>query len=186
MEQNREIKFRAWLSKAKVMLEEVAVYADGTIGLDSGGLDYYVEEAGLMVDYDEEQIVRKWVDEEGAHQVDKLQEIIQGEEWIFFDKEFIALQYTGLRDKNGVEIYESDIIKTPLGHTVQVFLGKREYSNVNLYGREDYIEVNGWLTKNVKNGWIDTLDSSIIAGEVIGNIYEHPHLITTTQNQNQK
>lgn len=83
-------------------------------------------------------------------------------------------QFTGLKDKNGVDIYDGDIIKTER-NIVEVFFGKRTFK-VIIYGKKDEIEVNGWLIKN-KKGETDVLDSSFCEGEIIGNIHENPELL---------
>ena len=77
---------------------------------------------------------------------------------------FKIMQYTGLKDKNGVEIYEGDIIKydfNKLNYYIEFinaeFIARRFYENIeNLYPTEfDYGK----------------------ECEVIGNIYENPELI---------
>ena len=83
-------------------------------------------------------------------------------------------QFTGLKDKNGKEIYEGDILQTK-NNIVEVFFGKKVHS-VFMFGKRDTIEINGWLVKNSKNH-TDVLDESFIHGKIIGNIYENPELL---------
>ncbi|MET3290589.1 UNVERIFIED_CONTAM: putative phage protein (TIGR01671 family) [Brevibacillus sp. OAP136] len=90
------------------------------------------------------------------------------EDVFYYHKEdFHLMQFTGLRDKNGKEIYEGDIVK---GHRWSKGMCHR------LIGKVDYV-----LNKYVVNGigkyeWAerDDIDGSY---EVIGNVYENPELL---------
>lgn len=74
------------------------------------------------------------------------------------------MQFTGLQDKNGVEIYEGDIIE---GFTPE-YLGSEKYvGSVFWY---EYKWVHGFLEgRPPKAMWEDI--------KVIGNIYENPELL---------
>ena len=80
------------------------------------------------------------------------------------NEKYPLMQYTGLKDKNGVEIYEGDIIKydfNELNYRIEFlnaeFIARRFYENIeNLYPTEfDYGK----------------------ECEVIGNIYENKELL---------
>jgi hypothetical protein len=102
----RDIKFRAWGPKSKVMLDWPDIIDD---------FKYYVDHPSYRL-----------------------------------------MQYTGLKDKNGVEIYEGDILKAPYFQTAAV----------------EYMESGFWC-KQGKHNMLPNLTDA----EVIGNIYENPELL---------
>jgi len=82
------------------------------------------------------------------------------------------MQFTGLHDKNGKEIYEGDILAF---HQLSCFSSKHG----EIY--EDAVAVVIWpivcagFTLNIIKGHLHSLDME--KGEIIGNIYENPELI---------
>ena len=98
-------------------------------------------------------------------------------DWVYFatqhsmgvfldgDKYFALMQYTGLKDKNGVEIYEGDIVRVWLDTRV----GDETPHN---------FEVK-WSVQNASFEVYDELLCSWLEQdlEVIGNIYENKELL---------
>ncbi|MBT2615305.1 MULTISPECIES: YopX family protein [unclassified Bacillus (in: firmicutes)] len=85
---------------------------------------------------------------------------------------FAIMQYTGLKDKNGVEIYEGDILDFS-GDKKGVLICEVVYSAPS-FSRK-------WLNKrtsDIRNREIEPLAwNTDIVYEVIGNIHENPELL---------
>lgn len=84
--------------------------------------------------------------------------------------DFILMQFTGLKDKNGKEIFEGDVVKYEVGR--------------NTYTEEVAYDKNfaGFGVKDAKANVVFTFgeiaeDISLISLEVIGNIYNNPGLL---------
>ena len=78
-----------------------------------------------------------------------------------------VMQFTGLKDKNGKEIYEGDILMMLRGITRT---GPRA-----LWKNGKYLKVVSWSSQRNCVGWNIRIDQS--KWTVIGNIYENPELL---------
>jgi uncharacterized phage protein (TIGR01671 family) len=99
-------------------------------------------------------------------------QFISGGKWIEFSEHqagrFALMQYTGLKDKNGKEIYEGDLLRE-LNHWPASYTTKK-HGTV-------------YLPVQFKDGGYFYGEDEVLSGhdtghlEVIGNIYENPELL---------
>ena len=150
----REIKFRAWDDHYKYMNYKVLV---GTYGEWEKVKDDKNYTACCM-----------WVEPD---KVDYKCE----PHWTHFEpyhKDIYLMQYTGLKDKNGVEIYEGDIIdihQTVNGYNQFVI----EYDNYKFsarYYNQKTKEIGSWYNYDLDE--LFELNEYEKELEVVGNIYE--------------
>lgn len=161
---NRELKFRAWDKKEKIMHSHVQDWYDNVT--QEKDEPYQSEQSfGDILDNPER---------------------------------YIVMQFTGLKDKNGKEIYEGDILgySQEENKNIQTEFGRAsvhfgEYDDENWeYGRsaigwycvgfEAYRRIGGKIDRY----WFDSKSLlEIPHWEVIGGIYQNPELLKETQNE---
>lgn len=145
MPENRKLIFRAWDEKAEVMVHGVCPYAEG-------------DHIGFSVD-----------DAEAAYTKDQLEDMPQAEDWYYLLDNFKTMQYTGLKDKNGKEIYEGDI--------ATVWTMDKEGYDFRCVIRFEYAMwvVHSLVRKFPFNQFLYLWNSRL---EIMGNIYQNPELLT--------
>jgi uncharacterized phage protein (TIGR01671 family) len=79
------------------------------------------------------------------------------------DDEFYLMQYSGLKDKNGKEIYEGDIVQDAIGIGKVIFF--QQYASFVIEFDNEYLK--------------EMVDFQL---EVIGNIFENPELLEEQKN----
>src|SRR5699024_7761530 len=89
------------------------------------------------------------------------------------DTNSVLMQYTGLKDKNGVEIYEGDILSTDLDRPYLIV----EFRNgaFMFLCHDDGKDYYDFMATTGENSNFTKYH------EVIGNIYENPELLSDSQ-----
>lgn len=139
---NREIKFRAWNKKKKVIVyngeDGSADYWDGAYGTSIGIVNTCLKE-----------------------------------------QEYTWMQFTGLQDKNGKDIYEGDILSIP------EFYETPEMTNTNYINWEVFFVNGGFNIRRNESHEIDIHEDTLAQSihyydgriEVIGNIHQDKDLL---------
>ena len=125
----REIKFRAWDKKKKVMFNRI--------------LDVNFCDAGIFT------VVAEYNDEE---------HLLLGED-------IKLMQFTGLQDKNGKEIWEGDVVQI------------QEYKGKHIVGKIVFNNEIGRFCFSDSDGLMWGLTTKDKFNEAIGNVHENPELL---------
>jgi uncharacterized phage protein (TIGR01671 family) len=102
------------------------------------------------------------------------------------DEQPIIQQYTGLTDKNNIEVYDGDIVKINRCYT-RPFVNEKQQIDYKFID-DGEVEVGkvlwGWNTQkylvsyeHIRYDDIEDFDKPSHRVEVIGNIFEHKHLL---------
>ena len=86
----------------------------------------------------------------------------------------IIEQYTGLKDKNGKEIYEGDIVREVIDANLEEIDGEYEYI---VQWSNEFKQLVLQTTPKNKMFFHDELYQLNMSCEVIGNIHENPELL---------
>jgi len=153
----RPIKFRAWDTQNKEMWKNGAMdlrdgdWTEDTISifitLNSGIAGFYSDDGGKSGLWEHE--VR------------------------LSDDRIILMQFTGLLDKNGKEIYEGDIVRgngRPSDCVIVPMLGGLSVLNIHNFGQE-HNELIALPTNDAQTA------SWLRESEILGNLYENPELL---------
>lgn len=143
----REIKFRAWDKKYNVMIQAESFQRD----------QMWISGIGEVFE------IGEWSDYGGGGKTED-----------DCSDQYILMQYTGLKDKNGKEIYEGDIISTDLDRpfNIVVFRNGAFMFQCHDNGKDYYDYMFS----------VDEESDRWEYGEVIGNIYDTPELLKGEEN----
>ena len=157
---SREIKFRAWDNKRRIIV----------------GNDLLFAFANCALYYQRDKVIELRDGLQNPYLADRNNEL---------EMDLIYLQYTGLKDKNGKEIYEGDLIKFI---NLMPIEAKEEIAEVKFVLEDNFLPyiypfVNissyNYETKHFEGFGVNSKDC-----EVIGNIYENSELLNKREKNN--
>jgi uncharacterized phage protein (TIGR01671 family) len=144
----REFKFRAWNKKSNYMDTEFSIHADGCV-YQNARKRWDISDIAIETAYDELEV----------------------------------MAFTGYKDYKGKDIYEGDIISAPNGQIKKAVI---YFSQATFWYKEWDEMYEEWHHSEM--GWCEQYGSkeigilhwsaNRIALEVIGNVHEHPELMT--------
>ena len=144
----REIKCKAWDIKTKKMREVHSISFHNKRDI------YHYNESNTP------KVINLW-----GYDIIEQKDIVLHRE----SNEVILLEYTGLKDKNGKAIYEGDILKLVLVDWSDV------QEDIFTVSSDNFVEDVCYLKAIVSHA--KDVESETDSIEVIGNIYEHKHLL---------
>lgn len=178
----REIKFRVWFDESGIPPQMIYTHLDDFIRNADGYvlgilvLDTYFKK-GMEICYDVVNGKENWLKEELGEMSDVRYNANNSK----------LMQYTGLKDKNGKEIYEGDILKVARWHTKDI---QTSLHSIKVELVEDEAEIGNVFWSDISCQWTISFDhiryddhNAMRGGishryEIIGNIFEHPELLT--------
>jgi len=92
-----------------------------------------------------------------------------------YEINYEVMQYTGLKDKNGKEIYEGDICKVCDSGIAEIFYDEKYQQFRERWHTEEWLRIRGGDDR-YDNGEIIAHNCNI-THEIIGDIYQHPELL---------
>lgn len=150
-------KCRAWDSKYNAMIEGFAIYDNA-------------DHLGISLSDAEKYYTPEQIEDDSVHFCGS------DGDWLFILNEFELLQFTGLTDKNGKEIYEGDICRTDVNGKLWVVRWENYgWELINHQIKEPKQRMAGDEQYSFQK-YLQMLKKASATIEVIGNIYENPEL----------
>lgn len=153
---SREIKFRAWDGESEEM-----------IYLENSGLQYFDFEGSYSLGFTVGGYEGFWAHEQYDSPTEEA-------------SKFPIMQYTGLKDKKGREIYEGDVIPIKFSNRSSGIKYGEDYTINGVVKFDDSFQLR-YILEFKKNNY-DIISCEFGYGamtelEIIGNIHENPELL---------